>query len=133
VTGPAPEPPCTARWAVAVCGRVCDRVGCARRRRQPRGAYTHDKQASLWALGVLLAVYDGAEVVLKPAFGALSDRVGRRPVLLGGLIAFAGSSIAFVLAANPALVGPNRTRRAPGPGAGGVQNGQRPPNRAANR
>ena len=69
------------------------------------GAYTHGEHASLWALGVLLAVYDGAEVVLKPVFGALSDRVGPRPVLLGGLLAFAGFSVAFVIAANPALVG----------------------------
>jgi MFS family permease len=69
------------------------------------GGYTHRGHASLWALGVLLAVYDGAEVVLKPVFGALCDRVGPRPVLLGGLIAFAGFSAAFVIAANPALVG----------------------------
>lgn len=56
-------------------------------------------------LGVLLAVYDGAEVVLKPVFGALADRVGPRPVLSGGLLAFAGCSAAFVIAGNPALVG----------------------------
>jgi MFS transporter, DHA1 family, tetracycline resistance protein len=69
------------------------------------GAYTRGEHASLWALGVLLAVYDGAEVVLKPVFGALCDRVGPRPVLLAGLVAFAGCSGAFVIAANPALVG----------------------------
>src|SRR5439155_4013005 len=54
---------------------------------------------------LLLAVYDGAEVILKPVFGSLSDRVGARPVLLGGLLAFALASIAFVLAGNPAAVG----------------------------
>jgi len=69
------------------------------------GAYAHAEHASLWALGVLLAVYDGAEVVLKPVFGALCDRVGPRPVLLAGLVGFAGFSAAFVIAANPALVG----------------------------
>jgi MFS family permease len=66
---------------------------------------SYDAAGSLLALGVLLAVYDGAEVVLKPVFGALADRIGPRPVLLGGLIAFALASAAFVLAGNPAAVG----------------------------
>src|SRR6267142_2640280 len=38
------------------------------------GGYTHGQHASLLALGVLLAVYDGAEVLLKPVFGSLPDR-----------------------------------------------------------
>lgn len=69
------------------------------------GLYTHDEHGSLLVLGVLLALYDGAEVVLKPVFGALTDRIGPRPVLLGGLVAFAVFSAAFVLAGNPALIG----------------------------
>jgi MFS transporter, DHA1 family, tetracycline resistance protein len=69
------------------------------------GGYTHGQHASLLALGLLLAVYDGAEVALKPVFGSLADRVGARPVLLGGLLAFAAASAAFVLAGNPAWVG----------------------------
>ncbi|MER6767637.1 MFS transporter, partial [Amycolatopsis sp. NPDC000746] len=67
------------------------------------GAYTHGD--SLLTLGLLLAVYDGAEVVLKPVFGSLADRIGPRPVLLGGLLAFALASAAFVVAGNPAAVG----------------------------
>lgn len=59
---------------------------------------------SLLVLGVLLALYDGAEILLKPAFGSLSDRVGARPVLLGGLIAFAVFSAWFVLAGNPGML-----------------------------
>ena len=69
------------------------------------GGYTHGQHASLLTLGLLLAVYDGAEVALKPVFGSLADRVGARPVLLGGLLAFAAASSAFVIAGNPAWVG----------------------------
>ena len=65
------------------------------------GRYASDGHASLLQLGVLLALYDGAEVLLKPAFGALADRIGPRPVLLGGLVAFAVASAAFVAAGNP--------------------------------
>ncbi|MFI6059976.1 MFS transporter [Streptomyces sp. NPDC051286] len=50
---------------------------------------------SVLYLGLLLALYDGAEVVLKPVFGTLADRIGARPVLLGGLLAFAATSAVF--------------------------------------
>ncbi|MFD8718594.1 MFS transporter [Streptomyces sp. NPDC059629] len=61
-----------------------------------RGAVT-----SLLVLGGLLALYDGAEVVLKPVFGTLADRIGARPVLLGGLVAFAAASALYVVADRP--------------------------------
>ena len=69
------------------------------------GGYTHAQHASLLSLGLLLAVYDGAEVALKPVFGSFADRVGARPVLLAGLLAFAAASGAFVVADDPAWVG----------------------------
>jgi MFS transporter, DHA1 family, tetracycline resistance protein len=72
------------------------------------GGFTQGQHASLLTLGVLLAVYDGAEVVLKPVFGSLADRVGPRSMLLGGLLAFAAASAGFVLAGDPALVGLTR-------------------------
>lgn len=65
------------------------------------GGYSLSHGQSLLLLGVMLALYDGAEVLLKPVFGTLSDRVGARPVLLGGLAAFAVFSAAFVLARDP--------------------------------
>lgn len=59
---------------------------------------------SLLYLGLLLALYDGAEVILKPVFGSLADRIGARPVLLGGLVAFAAASAVFVVARDPGWV-----------------------------
>lgn len=69
------------------------------------GGYGTEHHTSLWQLGLLLGVYDGAEVVLKPVFGTLSDRIGAKPVLLGGLIAFALASAAFVVAGQANLLG----------------------------
>ncbi|WP_328484792.1 MFS transporter [Streptomyces sp. NBC_00377] len=65
------------------------------------GGHSKDAVTSLMVLGGLLALYDGAEVVLKPLFGTLADRVGARPVLLGGLVAFAAASGAYVVADSP--------------------------------
>ncbi|WP_407937153.1 MFS transporter [Kineosporia babensis] len=68
------------------------------------GGFSDDMVSSLLVLGALLALYDGAEVVLKPVFGALSDRIGARPVLLGGLIAFAAASSLYVIADTQAML-----------------------------
>ncbi|MEV0321382.1 MFS transporter [Streptomyces sp. NPDC050658] len=65
------------------------------------GGSSEDAVTSLLVLGGLLALYDGAEVVLKPVFGTLADRVGAKPVLLGGLVAFAAASFLYVIADSP--------------------------------
>ena len=65
------------------------------------GGFSADAVTSLLVLGGLLALYDGAEVLLKPVFGSLADRVGARPVLLGGLVGFAGTSALYVVADSP--------------------------------
>ncbi len=62
------------------------------------GAETEDIGWTLLAFGFTLALYDLAEVLLKPLFGALSDRVGVRPVIVGGLLAFAAFSMVGALA-----------------------------------
>ncbi|MEU4194233.1 MFS transporter [Kribbella sp. NPDC026611] len=61
------------------------------------GGASSDAVTSLLTLGLLLALYDGAEVLLKPVFGTIADRVGARPVLLFGLIGFAVASGIYVL------------------------------------
>ncbi|GAB3043372.1 hypothetical protein GCM10027052_26870 [Parafrigoribacterium mesophilum] len=60
---------------------------------------------TLLSLGILLAVYDVAEVVLKPVFGSLSDRIGTNPVIIGGLIAFAVISTVGMFVAGPVALG----------------------------
>ncbi|WP_217178927.1 MFS transporter [Streptomyces sp. AC495_CC817] len=65
------------------------------------GAESDDIGLSLLAFGLVLALYDVAEVVLKPVFGALSDRIGVRPVIVGGLVAFAVASAAALVWASP--------------------------------
>ncbi|MXM64936.1 MFS transporter [Streptomyces sp. HUCO-GS316] len=65
------------------------------------GGFSEDAVTSLLVLGGLLALYDGAEVLLKPVFGTLADRIGARPVLLGGLVAFAAASALYAVADSP--------------------------------
>ena len=65
------------------------------------GGFSEDAVTSLLVLGGLLALYDGAEVLLKPVFGTLADRIGAKPVLLGGLVAFAAASALYAVADSP--------------------------------
>jgi len=56
--------------------------------------YAERYGASEATVGVLLATYSAMQFVFAPILGKLSDRVGRRPVLLVSLI---GTSIGFLL------------------------------------
>lgn len=47
-----------------------------------------------WVFGLLLASYSAMQLVFSPILGALSDRWGRRPVLL---VSLAGSAVGYVL------------------------------------
>lgn len=59
---------------------------------------------SLLGLGILLALYDIAEIFLKPVFGAVSDRIGPKPVIIGGLLAFSGASLIGLWADEPFML-----------------------------
>ncbi|MEX0168384.1 MFS transporter [Streptomyces sp. LMG1-1-1.1] len=65
------------------------------------GGFSEDAVTSLLVLGGLLALYDGAEVLLKPVFGSLADRIGAKPLLVGGLMAFAAASALYATADSP--------------------------------
>ena len=56
--------------------------------------YAEKYGASETTVGVLLAIYSAMQFVFAPILGKLSDRVGRRPVLLVSLI---GTSIGFLI------------------------------------
>ena len=68
------------------------------------GAQSGNIGLTLLNLGILLALYDVAEVFLKPVFGALSDRIGTKPVVVGGLVAFAVLSLIGLGAADPLVL-----------------------------
>ena len=76
------------------------------------GATGGDIGLSLFRIGLLLALYDLAEVILKPVFGSLSDRIGAKPVIVGGLVAFALLSLLGLGAANPIMLAFARVGRA---------------------
>src|SRR6266852_8774171 len=56
--------------------------------------YAERYGASESTVGVLLAVYSAMQFVFAPILGKLSDRVGRRPVLLASII---GTAIGFLI------------------------------------
>jgi multidrug resistance protein len=58
--------------------------------------YATEFGASGLAVGLLMTIYSAAQFVAAPLWGRLSDRVGRRPVLLATL---AGSTVSYALAA----------------------------------
>ncbi len=56
--------------------------------------FAKDLDASGFTIGCLMAVYSTMQFVFAPIWGRLSDRVGRRPVLL---ISLAGSAISYAI------------------------------------
>jgi MFS transporter, DHA1 family, tetracycline resistance protein len=56
--------------------------------------YAQDFQASPLAIGWLTGIYSGMQIIFTPILGRLSDRYGRRPVLL---ISIVGTAVGFAL------------------------------------
>lgn len=54
--------------------------------------------AAPFQLGLMLAVYSAAALLTSPWWGHMSDRVGRKPVLITGLLGFSVSFLLFGLA-----------------------------------
>jgi MFS family permease len=57
--------------------------------------YAESMGANAFQLGMLITVYAICQFIFAPIWGAYSDRIGRRPVLLIGIIGFAVTFILF--------------------------------------
>jgi MFS transporter, DHA1 family, tetracycline resistance protein len=56
--------------------------------------YNRDMGASGWLIGVIQASFSAMQFLFAPRWGRLSDRIGRRPVLL---VSTAGSALSYVV------------------------------------
>jgi MFS transporter, DHA1 family, tetracycline resistance protein len=64
--------------------------------------YAQRFQATEWQIGILLASYSFMQFLASPVLGWLSDRYGRKPVLLCSLL---GSAAGYLLMANATSLG----------------------------
>lgn len=60
--------------------------------------YAERLQASNVQIGILMACYSVMQLIFSPIWGRLSDRAGRRPVLLISIIGSCGSQLGYALA-----------------------------------
>jgi MFS family permease len=61
-------------------------------------------QASPFDIGLLMAVYSGAQLISAPLWGGLSDRFGRRPVILISIAGSAASAALFAFSSSLAAL-----------------------------
>src|SRR5579864_7556333 len=59
-------------------------------------------------IGVVVAAFAAVDTSLKTVWGALADRVGRRPVIVGGLLVASAAPFLMTLIKTPALFVPLR-------------------------
>jgi DHA1 family multidrug resistance protein-like MFS transporter len=67
--------------------------------------YLRGKGASAATIGAVMAAYFVGSVVFQYVAGHVADRVGRRPVLVGGLFAYAAACLGFLLPLAPLAYG----------------------------
>ncbi|NNF28542.1 MAG: MFS transporter [Gemmatimonadetes bacterium] len=60
--------------------------------------FASDMGASGFEVGLLVMVYSAIQLVMAPTWGRLSDRLGRRPILIIGLVGSAASYALFATA-----------------------------------
>ena len=76
----------------------------------------HLAGASPFMVGLAIGIYGLTQASLQIPFGALSDRVGRRPVIVGGLLIFTCGSLIAAMAQHIAVIALGRAVQ----GAGAV-------------
>jgi MFS transporter, DHA1 family, multidrug resistance protein len=57
-----------------------------------------EADAGTFHMGMMLAVYSAVSFLMSPYWGALSDRIGRRPVIMTGVLGFSVSFFIFGMA-----------------------------------
>ncbi|MEL7044013.1 MAG: MFS transporter [Pseudomonadota bacterium] len=76
--------------------------------------------ASPATIGIALGAYGATQALLQIPLGWLSDRIGRKPVILGGLLIFAVGSVVGALAESVALIAVGRALQGAGAISGSV-------------
>jgi MFS family permease len=82
-------------------------------------AYLRHHGSSTAVVGFVMASYFGAGLIVQYPLGHLGDRIGQRPILIGGLLSYAVGSLGFLL--HPGAGGYILLRGAQGAGSGAVQ------------
>jgi multidrug resistance protein len=82
--------------------------------------YARDLQATPEQIGLLMASYSIAQILMAPVWGRVSDRYGRRPALLIGLTAAAIAYVVFAFADSLWLLLVSRLVQGAGGGTTGV-------------
>ncbi len=59
--------------------------------------YAEEVGTGFLGIGILIALYDLAEIFAKPVFGFIADRKGMKVTMIAGLLLFSLSSLLFLL------------------------------------